>query len=296
MRRELLLRATLALVAALVWHGAASAVTPAMVTEVQGEGELLLQGRRGPLQVRALMHPNDALQLAEGARAAVAVLSRGQVYYAYGPGTFRLRDDMLAAERQTRGRVEHRELAAAIRALGIQPDRNAQATIVTRSGELYGFTAIAPRGRHLEADARRLRWRAADRQAGIDWQYRVVLSDDDGRIVHEANTAATELVLPDSVTLVRGRPYIFEVVASGPLGRRLDTSGEFVLVDADVETRLLQARVAAGDDPTARTLLAIAYEEHGLAQSAAHAWQSLGASAQGRFAAAPPVSKGPTPR
>jgi hypothetical protein len=283
---------SVAFAAALVTHGLALAGTAAMVTEVQGEGELVHQGKRVPLQVRALMNDSDAVQLADGARVAIALVARGQVFHAFGPGTFRLQDDSVALDRGGRGRVERRELAAAIRALSIDPGRNVQATIVTRSGELArGFAVVAPKGLQLEVDARRLAWRTADADRTPDWQYHVVLSDDDGNVAYEATTRATEVLVPGDVALMRGREYVYEVIATGPLGRRFSDSQRFELIDAATEDRLLQARVAAGDDPTARTLLATAYEEHGLAAAAALAWQSLGGSAQGRFSAAPPVRR-----
>lgn len=292
MKREFLLRC-LAIAACATLHGVALAGPIAMVTEVQGEGELVQQGKRAPLQVRALMNASDGLQLADGARVAIAVVARGQVFHAFGPGTFRLQDDGLAAERGARGRVERRELAAAIRALAIEPGRNAQATIVTRGGA-RGFVALAPVGLQLEVDARRVIWRAIEADATADWKYHVVLSDDDGRITYETTTRATEIMLPAGVSLERGKPYVYEIIASGPLGRRFSTGRQFELVDASVEQRLVQARAAAGDDATARTLLATAYEEHGLTQAAEQAWQSLGGSAQGRFVAAPPLSKSAT--
>ncbi len=290
MIRRILLRC-LALAAAAVVHGVALAGSPqAMVTEVQGEGELVQQGKRVPLAVRALLTDTDALQLADGARVAIALLARGQVFHAYGPGTFRLQADGLAADRGARGRVERRELAAAIRALSVDPGRNAQATLVTRGVDpSRGFAVVMPKGLQLEADARRLAWRAADADRDADWKYQVVVSDDDGNVVFESITRATEVVLPGNVALKRGHEYVSEVIATGPLGRRFSDSKRFELIDAATEERLLQARAAAGDDPTARTLLATSYEEHGLAAAAEQAWQSLGGSAQGRFSAAPPL-------
>ena len=292
MKRELLLRC-LALVAAATLHGSALAGTVAMVTEVQGEGELVQGGKPAPLQVRALMNASDSIKLADGARVAIAVVARGQVFRAYGPGTFLLRDEGLAAERGAHGRVEQREIAGAIRALLVDPGRNAQATIVTRGDGLSrGFAVIAPKGLQLDPDARRIAWRAVDADRGADWQYHVVLSDDDGNVAYETITRATEALVPANVALARGREYVYEVIATGPLGRRFSDSQRFELIDAAVEERLLQARTAAGDDVTARTLLAVSYEQHGLAAAAAQAWQSLGGSAQGRFVAAPPLSKG----
>lgn len=295
MSRLSLLRCLLrgaAFAAALWLHGLALAGTAAMVTEVQGQGELVHQGKRAPLQVRALMSESDAVQLADGARVAIALVTRGQVFHAFGPGTFRLQENGLAADRGGQGRVERRELAAAIRALSVDPGRNAQATIVTRSGEFSrGFAVVAPKGLQLEVDARRLAWRTADADRAADWQYHVVLSDDDGNVAFETKTRATEVLVPGNIALTRGREYVYEVIATGPLGRRFSDSQRFELIDAATEDRLLQARAAAGDDPTARTLLATAYEEHGLAAAAAQAWQSLGGSAQGRFTAAPPVKR-----
>src|SRR5262249_31526732 len=206
----------LAFVAAATLQVVAFAAPLAMVTEVQGDGEVLQQGKRAPLQVRTLLNASDGLQLAEGGRVAIAVLSRGQVFHAYGPGVFRLEDDGLTAERGSRGRVEKRELAAAIRALAVDPGRNAQATIITRGdGPARGFAAVSPTGLQLEADARRLAWRAVDTNRSEDWKYQVVLSDDDGNVAYESTTRATELLVPANVTLMRGREYVFEVIATG---------------------------------------------------------------------------------
>ena len=64
MKREFLLRC-LGLVAAATMHGIALAGTVAMVTEVQGEGELVQGGKPAPLQVRALMSASDSIKLAD---------------------------------------------------------------------------------------------------------------------------------------------------------------------------------------------------------------------------------------
>lgn len=287
MNRPILSRC-LAVLAALSLHAAAFAGPAAMVTEVQGEGELMQQGKRAPLAVRALLGDSDTVQLADGARVAIALFGRGDVFHAYGPGTFKLKADALALDRG-RGRVERRELAAAIRALSIEPGRNAQATVVTRGTDPRGFGVLAPKGLQLDADARRLAWRAADADKAADWNYQVVVSDDDGNIVFQATTRATEIRVPGEVALKRGHEYVYEVIATGPYGRRFSDSKRFELIDATVETQLLQARAAAGDDPTARTLLATAYESHGLTALAEQAWQSLGGSPAGRFSAAPPL-------
>jgi hypothetical protein len=270
MRRAVRFGLTLMLLAAAA--PAALAQAAAMVTEVRGEGTLVQRGQRQPLQPRAMLDEGEAVMLADGARAAIATLASARVYDAYGPGVFRLRAGAVVAEGA--GRVERREIAAAIAALAVAPARNAQATIVMRSGERSGFAALSPLGRQLAADARVLRWRAAQDEG--EWTYRVVLSDDDGVIVYEATTHATALALPPTVALARGRPYVFEVFARGPFGRTLEAAGEFVLIDEATETRIERARAAAGDDPSTRALLAVAYERHGLAQAAARAWEALG--------------------
>jgi hypothetical protein len=243
----------------------------AMVTEVHGAGAIAQRGQPQPLRTRVALGEGDIVMLADGARAAIVTLAAGRVYDVYGPGVFRLRAGEFAADGA--GRVERREIAAAIAALTVAPARNAQATMVMRSGERSGFAALAPLGRQLAADARVLRWRAAT--ADGEWTYRVVLSDDDGAIVFEGATPATELVLPPAVALRRGRPYVFEVFARGPIGGVLEAAGEFELIEEAIEARIERARAAAGDDPSARALLALAYEKLGLAQAAARAWEAL---------------------
>ena len=60
-----------------------------------------------------------------------------------------------------------------------------------------------------------LRWSSL---AGAD-RYRVVLFDAGGRVLYEAQVADTSASLPDSVTLVPGRPYLWKVEARTGVAR-----------------------------------------------------------------------------
>ena len=66
---------------------------------------------------------------------------------------------------------------------------------------------VAPVGDDAAADT--LRWTAV---AGAD-RYRVTLFDGAATLVHEAQTADTFTVLPDSIVLVADRPYLWMVQA-----------------------------------------------------------------------------------
>ena len=65
------------------------------------------------------------------------------------------------------------------------------------------------------AQAGVLRWSSL---AGAD-RYRVVLFDAGGRVLYEAQVADTSAPLPDSVTLVPGRPYLWKVEARTGVAR-----------------------------------------------------------------------------
>jgi hypothetical protein len=66
---------------------------------------------------------------------------------------------------------------------------------------------VAPIGR--VATATSLRWSTVE---GAD-RYRVTLFDADGGALYEIELTGTEAVLPDSVELVAGRPYLWKVEA-----------------------------------------------------------------------------------
>jgi hypothetical protein len=66
---------------------------------------------------------------------------------------------------------------------------------------------LAPVGTVAEASG--LRWGAV---TGAD-RYRVILFDSSGRALYETQGADTAITLPDSVTLVPGRPYLWKVEA-----------------------------------------------------------------------------------
>jgi hypothetical protein len=82
-------------------------------------------------------------------------------------------------------------------------------TITATAAPLPAF----PRGDVSEAAA--LRWTAV---AGAD-RYRVTLFDAEGRVRYQTQTADTMAVLPDSVTLVPERSYLWKVEARTELER-----------------------------------------------------------------------------
>lgn len=71
----------------------------------------------------------------------------------------------------------------------------------------------SPVGRVAEANT--LRWTAVP---GAD-RYRVTLFDAEGQVRYETDLAGTVTVLPDSVVVVPGRPYLWKVEARTGFGR-----------------------------------------------------------------------------
>lgn len=244
----------------------------ALVTDVQGEVQVLRPGERraGTLHLVAALQPGALLTLAPGARVVLAFPRLGGVFAVQGNGRARIVSDRLEAV-DTGVRVQRREMAAQMREMRIEPVRAAQASIVMRDGPRTGLAALAPSAMQLEAAAHSLRWQTV----GAGWRYRVRLIDDAGHAVFESETDGSSVAVPASVTLQRGKPYVWTIDAIGANGRTQSAAAEFTVIDAELEDRVHNARAVLGTEFAERVAFAVALEQLGLLQEARAEWQVL---------------------
>ena len=120
--------------------------------------------------------------------------------------------EVAAAERRGR-RLPYRlalsAAAAAILLLLAGPRLLELGRPVHRAPPLTGTVPVPASPVGVVADADTLRWFAVP---GAD-RYRVTVFDAPGAVLHETQLADTVAVLPDSLVLVPGRPYLWKVAA-----------------------------------------------------------------------------------
>ena len=117
------------------------------------------------------------------------------------------------------------------------------------------------------------RWEAV--HPGISYQFE--LSDDTGKVLHEAATNATEVRLPAALLLREATPYSWSVSARLDDGRRYASNSDFSIVMPRVRAQVEAARPAANAAFSERVAYALWLDHLELADEARKYWMVLAA-------------------
>ncbi len=271
----------------------------AVVTDRAGGAWLQRAGRAESLAPLDVLYPGDRLRVAAGARVEIAFTGgAGRVVTLGGPGRFAVGADAVRSV-DGAGRVQWRDLAAAWRALRIQPGAVGRASIALRGLRATDVPLRAPVGTQVADPPAALQWDAPYGRKGAPWDYRVRIVDPDGRQVYFAQTGGNRIALAPPPAWQRGVSYLWTVEALGSDGRRAVGRATFSLLDGDDQARLQSAcaelarhrRNTPDGGPLAEdVLLALAYEQAGLPPQARQQW---GAVARARPAWCAPAGAQP---
>ena len=240
----------------------------AMVTDLQGSA---VNSGGGRLAILAELGAGAQLALASGARVTVAHFASGRQFDLDGPGIFRL--TAAGVESGASGRVTARApLSAAYRDVRLRPARVAQASISMRgNADDMPLQLISPVGTWLLENRPAFRWQPI---AGVT-SYRFQLTDNTGRVLHEARTSDNSAPLPETVMLETGQTYAWQIDATLPDGRVADGWTEFGIAGRDRRDRVEAARPAAGAPFGDRVLFALLLDDTGLREAARALWDEL---------------------
>ncbi len=240
----------------------------AMVTDVQGAA---VQSGGARLAILAELGASAQLQLETGARVTIAHFASGRQFDLDGPGAFRL--TAAGVESSGGGRVRARApLSAAYRDVRLRPARVALASISMRGGaDDVPLQLISPVGTWLLENRPAFRWQPI---AGVA-SYRFRLTDNTGRILHEARTSEQSAPLPETVMLEPGQTYAWQVDVTLPDGRVADGWTEFGIAGRDRRDRVEGARPATGAPFGERVLFALLLDDTGLREAARNVWDEL---------------------
>lgn len=248
--------------------GAAPAMAQgvAMVTDVSGR----VSGP-GTITILSEIAADARLQLDAGSRLVAIYLKSGDEYTFTGPAQVQFR----AAEPQVIQGAKPQKKASPLGKGGnvtIKPVGVAQAAYVMRSGRTTARIKLLTLSgtRSLESSPE-FRWQAIE--PGV--KYRVELTDDTGRSLHESEVDGTSLRLPGSVKLREGASYTWEVSARAADNRRYVSAGDFSLASADLRAQAESLRPADSAPVSERVAYAAWLEQMELRDEARKYWRAL---------------------
>lgn len=245
----------------------ARADNAAMLVDLRA-GSVQSAGRR--LALLAGLDAGARLELDAAARATIAHYAAGRQFDLEGPGSFTVTAS--GVEAAGGGRVTPRApVAAAFRDVRLRPSRSAQASMTMRGQETQVLDTLSPVGAWVMEPRPALRWTPV---AGAE-AYRVRLTDEAGKLLHEARTDATRAGLPQALQLEAGPVYVWQVEALLPGGRRIESWAEFSIADARRRELFEAARPGPGASFGERLMFAVLQDEAGLPDAARAAWEEL---------------------
>jgi len=219
------------------------------------------------------LEPNTRVQIEKGATLAVLYTRTGDEFEFAGPALIEFRTDVPAAISGAAPRRRASTLGK-VADIRIRPGATTQAAFVMRS-----LIPVEPVGLLTLRDTQimelqpEFRWR--EPESGLT--YRLTLAEDGGKVLHEADVRAAGYKLPAAVTLRRGSPYVWEVMARAADGRRFTGSGRFMIAGEEVRQHAEKLRPPAGATVSQRVAYAAWLDHVALHDEARRYWQALAA-------------------
>jgi len=246
----------------------ASAQSVAMVTDISGR----VTGQ-GPVTIMLEIAAESRMKVESGGKLVVIYLKSGDEYTFAGPAQIRFR----AAEPQIVSGAQPQKRSSPLgkgNNVTIKPVTVTQAAFVMRSSRptarIKLLTLSGTKTLHASPE---FRWQEIE--PGV--KYRLELTDDTGRSLHEAEVQRLSFKLPDSVQLREGIGYTWEVSARTPDGRRYVSAGDFSIAAADVRAQAQLLRPASSATVSERVAYAAWLVQAQLQDEARKYWRALAA-------------------
>ena len=269
-------RCCMVAVFAIAWSAAVDPVQAAqpvaMVTDIEGESSVTGVEGSAILSLLAELAPGGSIDLAAGSRLVIVYYESGSEYAFAGPASIRI--GVEAPEMVSGNSPEQRQVlpSDAGGEIIIRPVGMAQASLVMRGAdENSDLRLINLVGTKTLEKRPVFHWRPLP-GAGT---YHFELTDDAGESLVEANVAAVELPLPETVTLEPDITYTWEVTTRTPDGALHSNWGDFTLASDD-ERALIERLRPTDDAPfSRRVVFAAVLQQMELRDAALAQWKAL---------------------
>jgi hypothetical protein len=244
--------------------------TVAMVADVAGVVRLTTAKGVLPSSVATELPADARAEVATNGKLVVLVLAMGEEFTLLGPVSAQIRADGVSATPAER--VLRR--ASAVGKVRLKSEGLAQAAVTLRSSRRQETLPL----RNL-ADTVTLETRPTFRWTPVEGAgpYRFELLDANGTVLFEARTEATQLQLPESVTLSESRPYTWEVSTRQANGMRFSNFGDFTVAAPELRAEAARLKPPAGAGVAERVAYATWLASRDLNDESRAMWAQLAA-------------------
>lgn len=221
---------------------AAQAAGVAMVTDLQGKATIAADGKPREVTILSELDAGAQVQLAAGGTLTAMYLDAGDEYVFKGPVAIVFKagqpDVTSGAKPEKRGA----SLGKAGAPVRIKPVGVAQGAMVMRGFRTGARIQLLNlhKTKTLETQPE-FRWQALQDKV----KYRIEITDDTGRALHEADVEQASYKLPAGVPLKEGVTYTWEVSARLPDGRKYSSSADFAVAPRELRAQAADLRPAA---------------------------------------------------
>ncbi len=266
------------LIVGLLLHAmtAIAGETVAVITDLQGEATIDVDGSPGPAEILANLSSGVELQLQDNAKLTLVYFKSGKEYVYTGPASIRI--DTGQPKTMSGAKGKSRELAI-VKETGLTPSAGSmrQAAIVLRGFKQKKIQLVSPKNTSILKTHPTFTWKSPE--AGV--QYRFVILDEAGKTIVETLINGTSFKTPPEITFLDNVYYTWQVEARLASGSVYSSSADFkVLVKAERD-RLNRLRPAKNSLFAERVLYAAALEQLGLRKDARSYWRTLAAERPG---------------
>jgi hypothetical protein len=238
----------------------------AIVTDVSGR-----VAEKAPIAILSELRADARVQMEPGAKLVVIYRASGDEYAFTGPAQIEFR----AAGPQVLKGAAPQKRASPLAGSGrtaFPPAAVAQAAFVMRGGRPGArIKLLSLAGTRTLETAPEFRWQEIE--PGV--KYRFELSDDTGRLLHEAEVAGAAYRLPASMQLREGPGYTWQLSARLQDGRRYLSAGDFSVAPAALRDEAAALGPQQGAAVSERVAFAAWLENAELKDEARKYWKAL---------------------
>lgn len=244
--------------------------TAAMVTNL--EGAVKLTGAKGalPTSIGTELPSESRIEVGGGGRVVVLVFATGEEFTLSGPATAQVKTggvEGLPVERMVRR-------PSAVGKVPLKSEGLAQAAVTLREGRPAEPLPLLSLARTVTLEPRpHFRWTAVD-GAG---PYRFELQDAAGNILYETRSTDTQLRLPETMALVPGKAYSWEISTRLANGMRYSNFGDFTIAPPELVEQAAKRRPQPGAGVSERVSFAAWLSAMELHDEARRLWSALAA-------------------
>ncbi|MES2263944.1 MAG: hypothetical protein V4724_35950 [Pseudomonadota bacterium] len=239
-----------------------------MVLDVQGNGELLRQGRTSKLQLLSYIKPGTQLKIDAGAKASVSHYGAKLIYQLTGPVQAEVDAERLKVV--SGAPAVTKSLAEKVVAAAVNPNMGAAAFKMRGLGQEIAM--LAPTNRSVQLTLRpRFQWSAPEPAS-----YQLTVIEAPERVIARATVDGSSWELPANVKLQQGKDYRWSVSYTPASDGQMRSAGaEFSVATQAESDATLALKPGAGAAVDEWVLYAAILRDRQMLDEARQVWREI---------------------